>query len=67
VSPTMPRDTAEGRVYNDLRNLAKRNGRDPAHPASATPAIVAPPKTAPVMKFLLVISAMFLPPKTMNT
>ena len=30
MSPTMPRDSIEGRMYNDLRNLAKRNGRDPA-------------------------------------
>jgi predicted nucleotidyltransferase component of viral defense system len=30
MSPTIPRDTVEGRAYNDLRNLAKRNGRDPA-------------------------------------
>lgn len=30
MSPTVSRDTIEGRVYNDLRNLAKRDARDPA-------------------------------------
>jgi hypothetical protein len=30
MSPTVPGDTIEGRVYNDLRNLAKRKGRDPS-------------------------------------
>lgn len=30
MTPPVPaRDTTEGRVYNDLRNLAKRGGRDP--------------------------------------
>lgn len=28
--PTPTRDTPAGRVYNDLRNLARREGRDPA-------------------------------------
>ena len=28
--PTPPRDTAAGRAYNDLRNLARRQKRDPA-------------------------------------
>ncbi|MCI1747917.1 MAG: nucleotidyl transferase AbiEii/AbiGii toxin family protein [Acidipropionibacterium sp.] len=30
MSPTPPRGTAAGRAYNDLRNLAQRQGRDPA-------------------------------------
>lgn len=28
--PTPPRDTPAGQAYNDLRNLARRDGRDPA-------------------------------------
>ena len=30
MSPTTPRNTFEGSVYNDLRNLAKRKERNPA-------------------------------------
>ncbi len=30
MTPTIPRDDVAGRAYNDVRNLAKRNGRDPA-------------------------------------
>ena len=30
MTPTTPRDTIAGRYYNDLRNHANRNGRDPA-------------------------------------
>jgi len=29
MTPTTPRGTIEGAAYNDLRNLAKRNRRDP--------------------------------------
>ncbi|MDR1513943.1 MAG: hypothetical protein LBS56_10800 [Propionibacteriaceae bacterium] len=28
MSPTPARDTPAGRAYNDLKNLAKRQGRD---------------------------------------
>lgn len=28
--PALPRDTPAGQTYNDLRNLARRDGRDPA-------------------------------------
>lgn len=30
MSPTPTRDAPDGRAYNDLRNLAKHNGRDVA-------------------------------------
>lgn len=30
MSPNPTRDTPAGRAYNDLRNLAKAQGRDPA-------------------------------------
>lgn len=30
MTPTVSRESAAGQAYNDLRNLARRNGRDPA-------------------------------------